>query len=267
MWVPNSQQFWLPSLLLHSPLSGPLLHALCPPRCLERSCRRCPHLTSTPPCLSNQEVSNKRLGSPSRALAESSSPTEKLPPIASLSPGTVPAWASLSPQHTVVPAQLWVPLTALAWAPRSALAVRAPGCFPLQLCSCGCPALLFLFLLLLLLPPYPPSCSSPLSSAPRENPLLSRDVQPQQGTLPETRRCTGHKEQGCSRAGTAKPWERAALGAGLKLQPSFLQWPFPAPPKLTHCRVQISQPPRKDPQCQTQWFADGALLNRRKHWC
>ena len=97
-----------------------------------------------------------------------------------------------------------------------------------------------------------------------ENPLLGRDAQPQQGTLPETRRCKGHEEQGYSQAGTAKPWERAALGAGPKLQPCFLQWPFPAPPKLTHCRVQISQPPRKDPHRQTQWFADGALLNRRK---
>ena len=111
------------------------------------------------------------------------------------------------------------------------------------------------------------SSSSLLTSLPGDNPLPSRDVQPRQGTLPGTRRCTGRKEQGCSQAGTAKPWQRAALGAGLKLQPSFLHWPFPAPPALTHCPVQLSQPPGKVPQCQTQWFAGGALLNRRKRWC
>lgn len=144
-----------------------------------QSLRRCPRLTSAPPCLPNQEVLNKRLGSLSRALAESSYPTENLPPTASLSPGTV------------VTAQLCLPLTALAWAPCGAPAVQAPG----------------------------------------EKPLLSRGVQPRQGTLPGNGRCTAHREQGCSRATTAKPWERAAPGAGLKLQPSSLQRPFPAPPK------------------------------------
>lgn len=252
VWVPSTEEasrYGLPSLLLHSPL----LHALCPPRCLERSFRRCPHLTSAPPCLSSQEVSSKRLWSPSRALAESSHPAEKPPPVAPLCPGTVPAW------DFIVPVAQGGGCAALGTPDSAALGTpQRPGC--------ASPRMLPPAALLPWVPSTAPPPPPPPSSPPVENPLLGRDGQPQQGTLPETRRCKGHEEQGYSQAGTAKPWERAALGAGPKLQPCSLQWPFPAPPKLTHCRVQISQPPRKDPHRQTRWFANGALLNRRKHW-
>ena len=111
---------------------------------------------------------------------------------------------SLSPQHTVVPAQLWVPLTALAWAPRSALAVRAPGCFPLQFCSCGCPALLFLFLLLLLLLLLLPPVLCPQGKSP-----------PQQGCAAAAGHTARDQEvHGPQRAGLQPSGYSKALGDG-----------------------------------------------------
>lgn len=152
MWVPSTEEasrYGLPSLLLHSPL----LHALCPPRCLERSFRRCPHLTSAPPCLSSQEVSSKRLWSPSRALAESSHPAEKPPPVAPLCPGTVPAW------DFIVPVAQGGGCAALGTPDSAALGTpQRPGCASPRMLP---PAALLpwvpaLLLLLPLLPPLPP---------------------------------------------------------------------------------------------------------------
>lgn len=195
---PTANSFGLPSLLLHSLLSGPQWHALCPPRCLERSFQECPHLTSAPSSFEPGSVEQNSAQEPEQSFGRAKPPNRKAAPHSFPLPRHGSCLGFRCPRGTALCTSDRAGLHAL-----QCLGCTSPRLLPWQLCCPGCPALHFLLLFLLL----PPLVST----------LHSRALQPWQGTLPQTRRCMGHQEQGCSRHAIAKPWQRPALGIGLKL--------------------------------------------------